>query len=847
MHKNSFLIPPDAAESYPPVDWRAAWIWTAAPTKGEHDFVYFRKTFRLESADGRFLLRLAAERDASLWVNGELIDHGPPISDPAFKRYQTYDLTGRLGSGANVIAVRVYHDCTLGSYTRHATARGLLCQLEIDGEAVLISGPDWKALHCSAWLPPAAVRMGDSMWPEFFDARRDFPGWQMPDYHDDVWPNAVRVIPETHGLWGAEQPQAKFFPWVNLIPSETRPLLRERHCPASILQTGEVVQLREAYAHDTAIRMSVEPILTVDKIRFTGIDSVLTNACSVTVENYGATGESADVDGLRNATVVLDFGKLMNARLGFTITANAVATIDIGYSSRLENGRVIPYVSNRTQTADCYISRDGEQSWETADWRHFRYVQLTFRNLSGPLRISSLYAESVRNAFAERGSFLCDDEAVTRSFDVVRRTTDLSVVDRTMDNPSRERKQYLGDCSAIIPAITSCFGDAAIVRRYFLQLAEGQHPTGQYRYSYPGHDDDKASLFDHALTYPLRLNEYYQFSADTELISKVWPSVERFAAFVESLVDESGFIGMPPYNIWFDWGHMDRRGHFLPLQALSIAVLDAVADLADALGQSSDSRRTLATKMRTRIPDWFAESDGAFVDAIIDGKQGAHCSIHANSLVAYYGLADQSLIQPALDRYAADPTSFGGESPAWFYVPGAFTRAGRPELALRWLRRRMKGLDALGINTWPETWNLQTEETLGHARCRNSRAVAQGAGLSPASFLLEQFCGIRPGSPGFRTVHLHPQPGDLRFIEGTRPGPDGDYSLKLQRQDNHWDLEIDLPSAREVCLDLSFTPQAQTIVVNGKEQHMDRMVALPGYGNCPHFKWHAEPKTHVRV
>ena len=80
---------PDAAADYPPAVWQAAWIWTADPTDGKHDYVCFRRTFDLASVPKQALLRMAAQQNATLWVNGKLIAHGPPISDPRFQRYET--------------------------------------------------------------------------------------------------------------------------------------------------------------------------------------------------------------------------------------------------------------------------------------------------------------------------------------------------------------------------------------------------------------------------------------------------------------------------------------------------------------------------------------------------------------------------------------------------------------------------------------------------------------------------------------------------------------------------------------------------------------------------------------
>ncbi len=835
----------DAAADFPRVDWRAAWIWSDEATTGTHDYVYFRREFSLASPPRRVLLRIAAEREATLWINGVLSDHGPPISDPRFKRYQTHDITEHLTDGANCVAVRVYHDQGIGGFTAHADARGLLCQIEADGKVLVATDATWRARLCQAYLKPT-VRMGDSMWPEIFDAKLDTPGWQIAGFDDCGWQPARRVIAHTHGLWGAEQPQARFFPWVNLIPCETKPLRRTRHRPAAVLQIGEVLQQREANAHDTAIRMSLEPVRPLQKASIIAPESLLTGAGAVTIRNSSSTESCATFDGLRNATIILDFGRLMNARFGFRLKTRA-GQVDIGYAYHLDGGRVIPYVSSRTAIADVYIARAGEQTWESADWRHFRYVQLTFRNLPDELRLDEVWAEEVQNHFDSRGSFASSDPRLDHLFEIVRRTTDLSVADRTMDNPSRERKQYLGDCSAIVPAITSCFGDCALLRRYFSQSAEGQHATGQYRYSYPGHDNDRASLFDHALSLPLRIWEHYQSFADCELVRAMWPSIVRLLELTASCVNGEAMMTLPPYNIWFDWGHMDRRGHFLPLQAMTAEVMRCAAGLAEAIGESGTKWNEFAERMTAQIPRWYDERRSAFVDAIVDGERQPDVSEHALSLVAFWKLAPAPMIQSALDHWAENPVAFGQTSPAWFYLPAAFIRAGRPELAIRWMHHRFVQIEGQGLDTWPETWCLYGERTLGTWRCRNSRAVAQGAGLGVPFALLQELCGIQPAEPGFTTVRIRPQPGPLTQLTGSMPGPDGDYSMQLGKNNTGWRLGIYLPGPRQVILETAFAPETREIVVNGTRLSATGVVIMPDGRETGRFECNGAKNLEIEI
>jgi hypothetical protein len=835
----------DAAPAWPPADWRASWIWTQETTTGTHDYVYFRREFPLQSVPGQVLLHIAAERDATLWINGELIAHGPPISDPRFKRYETHDITAWLKPGTNCVAVRVYHDQKHAGFTAHADARGLLCQVEAGGNVIVATDADWRAELCQAYGKPGVV-MGDSMWPEIFNATLDTPGWQLAGFDDSSWRSARLVIAPKHHLWGSEQPQARFFPWVNLIPCETRPLLRTRHRPAAVLAVGEVLQQREASAHDVAVRMSLETIEPLNKAAVVNAEALPAGAGGVRIHNSPLTESDDTFDGLHNATIVLDFGKLMNARFGFRLKTDAAA-VDIGYAYRLDQGRVSPYVSCRTAIADFYLARPGDQSWESADWRHFRYVQITFRNLPGELVLEEVWAEEIRNHFEPRGAFACSDPVVERLFDIHRRTTWLSIIDRTMDNPSRERKQYLGDCSSIVPAITSCFGDAALLRRYFTQTAEGQHATGEYRYSYPGHDNDLGSLFDHALSLPLRLWEHHQLFADRALVRNMWPGIVRLLDLAASCLDADDMMTLPPYNIWFDWGHMDRRGHFLPLQAMTAEVLRCSAALAGAIGESPEPWAGLASRMAAQIPRWFDADRGVFVDAIVGGQRQPHFSEHGNSLVAMWNLAPAPMIQSALDRWAEDPLAFGQTSPAWMYLPAAFLRAGRPELAIRWLHRRLGQLDQQGLDTWPETWCLLGERTIGTWRCRNSRAVAQGAGLGATTALLQDLCGIQPAEPGFAAVRIAPRPGPLTSLSGTQPGPDGNYSITLEKREGEWLLQLSLPSPRRVILETAFAPAAREVLVDGAPLLAQESVILPNGSEAGRFVWNAGMLSEVRV
>jgi len=104
---------------------KAQWIWSAS-SGGDDVFVYFRKTFYLTNKPTSALLRITADDDYWLYVNGVFVGSDSfyfgNASEGHWKIAERYDVTQLLNEGKNVIAVRVYDwglyeglllDCTM--------------------------------------------------------------------------------------------------------------------------------------------------------------------------------------------------------------------------------------------------------------------------------------------------------------------------------------------------------------------------------------------------------------------------------------------------------------------------------------------------------------------------------------------------------------------------------------------------------------------------------------------------------------------------------------------------------------------------------------------------------------
>lgn len=174
--------------------WRASWIGVDAPARA-NQWLAFRHTFQVASADGPAVARIAADSKYWLWLNGRLVvregglKRGPIPRDTYFDEV---DFSADLRPGENTVAILLWHFGKQGFSHLDSGRAGLIFQLEGNGLDVC-SDRTWRALvhpaygdtgapHPNYRLPESNVR---------FDAVADLPGWEQSGFDDRAWPQAV--------------------------------------------------------------------------------------------------------------------------------------------------------------------------------------------------------------------------------------------------------------------------------------------------------------------------------------------------------------------------------------------------------------------------------------------------------------------------------------------------------------------------------------------------------------------------------------------------------------------------------------------------------------------------------
>ena len=137
---------------------KAKWIWQSAAAKQDEHAEFFAN-FTYHGA-GKALLRISADSDYCVYINGELVSHGQYGDFPHYKIYDEIDVTAYLREGDNAFAVQAwYYGLDSSTYIRGEA--GVLFEIVSDNAVLLSSNQNvfsrlskTYASHREKWITP---------------------------------------------------------------------------------------------------------------------------------------------------------------------------------------------------------------------------------------------------------------------------------------------------------------------------------------------------------------------------------------------------------------------------------------------------------------------------------------------------------------------------------------------------------------------------------------------------------------------------------------------------------------------------------------------------------------------
>jgi alpha-L-rhamnosidase len=181
-------------------DWSAQWVGDKLPSVENVSATMLRRDFKLAAKARRAIIYASALGVYELRINGQRVSDqllAPEFTDYHTRtQYQAYDVTSLLRPGANAIGALLGDGWYAGGiglaqalvkkprniYGNHPR---LIAQMEIE----LGDGKTERIVTDNRWRTTreGAIRSSDILNGEEYDARREMPGWDRPNFDDKSW------------------------------------------------------------------------------------------------------------------------------------------------------------------------------------------------------------------------------------------------------------------------------------------------------------------------------------------------------------------------------------------------------------------------------------------------------------------------------------------------------------------------------------------------------------------------------------------------------------------------------------------------------------------------------------
>jgi alpha-L-rhamnosidase len=714
---------------------------------------FFRTTFTVPSGrPGVATLYIAGARSARVWINGKLAatfasDIEAPIAFHVFH----VDVASFLHGGANTLAIEAVRGYGIVAgvgplatqqitYGEVLAAKILPAAFGIEATPLVLSTPQWKSTAASV------------------------EGWQQPGFDDSRWPAAA-----------------------TLGPIESDPDLMQWNGDAGMYEWP-------GYRGMSSNLRTLELLPRAVTHIFSG-DATLTNVEAIT---SGSAAQPFTIANLASATdaespaLLLDFGREIAGRLLIQSSSPCESTISVAYGeSEIE---ALATGLTPGQQGGNYLGTNllhiAKQGTARGPKSAFRYVRIRFLRGCKTLTFPSIRAEAIYYPVEYKGSFSSSDPVLNRIWETGAYTAHLCMQDGIWDAPKRDRGRWIGDIDIAGRAISTVFGDTALLEDTLDRLADAT-PAGKHINGIPSY----------SALWITSLASLYAHSGDRAFLDRQRQHLLRVLATIDSSFDASWRLNNPGHDwLFVDWSpglyaYTSQAETGTQLQFLR-AYKEAVP-LLQALNEDAAASR-YANRYKV------GESAARSYDV------GSSWQLN---VLAELTLQEAPTAREALAHIKQDSPTDPVISPYFnAYLLDALSALDRRREALDWMRLYWGGMLAEDATSFWESYDLRWPKNNPHLSLQADGtsglfvSMAHGWSSGPTAWLSENVLGIRDAHDGYSTVTIAPDLLGLDWARGSVTTPHGLITVSLDKSKG---LVLDVPAG--VAATLHYGGQVTTI------------------------------------
>lgn len=498
----------------------------------------------------------------------------------------------------------------------------------------------------------------------------------------------------------------------------------------------------------------------------------------------------------RDIELCYDFGEQNIGYWSFALFAPAGTVVDLAAVEYITPDGMIQHTGASYRNSMRYVCREGLNRYISFQRRSGRYLFLTLRNLSAPVRIQSVRLAESTYPVIEDGSFECSDFRLGKVYEISQRTLKLCMEDTFTDCPLYEQTLWVGDARSESLFAMSSFGAYDLIRRCIRIAGQSLETLPIVGSQVPSGWNNLIPAW--SFMWGLSVLDYCRETGDWEFVREVWPMVKRNISGALAMVDPgNGLFKSEGWN-FFDWCGTDgEHPYFLVNSFFLAAALQAAAELAPEMedadfGARCVEARTQLIKALDKVwdarrlawPDWVDE----------DGTTSESSAIHTHMLALLYDAAlPERLATIRANVLTERPELTQISSPfASFYYYQTLEKLDLPEQILAAMLHDYLPMLERGATT---VWESYANSSISSRFPTRSHCHAWSA--VPLYYLPRLVLGIVPESNG-RKYRISPWINDLDWARGSRPTPWGRIELSWRKSEEFLSIEVKAPAGIEV-------------------------------------------------
>ena len=496
-----------------------------------------------------------------------------------------------------------------------------------------------------------------------------------------------------------------------------------------------------------------------------------------------------------------DFGK---ETFGYLKVKNLKGSLHIYYGESAEEAQD----KEHCETLDVLTSDLRPQTSDLGS-KAFRYVYIEAEEGTVYDEVLMDY-EYASHDLSHSGSFRCSDEEINKIWEVGAYTMDLTTREFFMDGIKRDRWTWSGD--AIQSYLMNYYlrFDTECVKRTIRQL-RGKDPVTAH----------VNTIMDYTFYWFKSVLDYYQYTGDADFVREMWPRMVTLMDYVQSRTNSEGMAeGQSDDWIFVDWVDfpMHKRGTLCFEQILFCKALETMALCADVLGIKTNYRSQSEELLHKINLTFWSDEEKAYYHAIEDGVMNRQITKFPNMFAIIYGMAHEEQRQEIMQRVMLNPKVDPITTPYMrFYELETLCIDGLQTQVLQEIRDYWGGMLREGATSFWEKY-VPTEKGVQHLAMYGrpyGKSLCHAWGASPVYLLGKYYLGVQPTKPGYEEYEVRPALGDLEWMEGDVPTPQGMIHVYMDRKQikirategrgtlYYKDQQVDILPNQEVVLTLS--------------------------------------------